>query len=188
MSDTLPPLPAPLRFTYSANELTAHWRELAQRAEPDSNNTFYGAVFASIFAIGLVVLLAQYLELISAEQLRPVLFTAYLAFYAGAFAWYGMWIIRSRQAERMLVREHTAGGAWEAAFDDGGIVWKSPESELRVAWHHIASVIATDPLVTIWITRDFAMPIPARLFADAAARDAMMAAVRARMPAKAASI
>lgn len=188
MTEAVPSLPASLAFTYREGELAAYSELVADRIEPDPSGTFWEVVFAAVPALGLIVLLTNHLGWITAAQMPPVLVTTYVAFFAGALALYGMWALRSRQAARIVARSASVQGEWEVRFEEGGVSWKSPKTEARVPWDAVEAVAEARSLVTIWIDRDYGIPIPARLFADAAARNAFIAAIRARVTAKAASV
>ena len=183
-SEAALPLPAAFSFTYSDEELDEYSALCAARFEPDDGYTFFGSIFAAIFVVGGAVLLANHLGLVSPLAMRPVLITAYVAFCAGAGAFYAMWAWRSRAARRLLLRElNSKQESWEAVFDDAGIVWRRRGTESRAAWDAVEGIGETARLVTIWMSIDYGIPIPARLFADAPARKAFVAAMRARVSA-----
>jgi YcxB-like protein len=187
MSDSVPALPPCLAFTYREVEMR-RFRELATRtlARVLPWHSFWIVVGGSIFVIGLAVLGAQKGGLISVAEVRPVLFTAYLAFYGGIGMHTLLIIRRYCDAAGVAVKDGgRSNDIWNVEFSDDGMTWKSDFLESRVAWSAVQSVDSPPDGVLIWLLQMQYLAIPARVFADDAARLAFVAAVRARIPANA---
>ena len=158
--------PDRLVFTYQEDEARAYSRLIWARRDrgPDYGN-FRAAMIVITFAIGFSVLFANYLGFVTSEQMRPVLFTAYLAFFGGALVHRAAIQIRNRAIGRAIYRDSVGIDTFEVTFDASGVAYKTARFELRVPWAAIVDVIET-------------MPIPARLFSDAASRAHFSAAMR----------
>jgi YcxB-like protein len=176
--------PEPLTFTYREDEIAAYSRLVAAREEPDSNYTFVGVVILAVFLIGLAVFAAHQTGLIPAAYARSVLITAYVAFFAGAAALHGWWILRFRQVARKIsAASKQTETDYEVVCDASGVTWRSPKTEARVAWGSIERVVRYEPLVVLWVDITQGLAIPTRAFADDEARQAFVAAVAARIAA-----
>ena len=184
------PLPDRLVFSYSEDELMAYGRIVSMRQDrgPDHSN-FWAAMIVITFALGFIVLLANYLGWIKPSELRLVLFTAYAAFFAGAFAYHGALRLGYRRVARALSRfGKDANAHYEMAFDANGVVYTAAKIETRIPWSAVAEIRETSLLVLIWINpAQGGFPIPARMFPDAANRAAFIAAIRAHSSAARAS-
>jgi hypothetical protein len=163
MSDPLTAVPPHLTFAYRADELQ-RLREFAglsiERTMPW--NSFWIVSLGMIFVIGLAVLGAQKSGLLAVPAVPPVLLAAWL----------------TRTAPRSLERSDLR---WDIDFSDAGLCWKSDLSETRVSWRAVKSIEAWSGNVLIWLLHGQTLPIPARVFADDAARRSFIAAVQARI-------
>ena len=175
------PLPERLVFTYQEDEARAYSRLVWARRDrrgPDHGN-FRAAMIAITLAIGLSVLFANYLGLVAFSEMRPVLFTAYAAFVAGALAYHAMMRIRYRAIGRAMYRDSAMGiEACEMTFDASGVVYKNAKFELRVPWAAVAEVIENSLIVVLLFQSSQGLPIPTRLFSGAASRASFAAAIR----------
>lgn len=174
------PLPDRLVFTYHEDEVRAYSRLVWARRDrgPDHGN-FWAAMMAITLAVGLSVLFAKYLGLVASSEMRPVLFTAYAAFGAGAFAYHAMMRIRYRAIARAMYRDSAMGiETFEMTFDVSGVVYKNAKFELRLPWAAVAEVIESSLIVVLLFQSSQGVPIPARLFSGAASRASFAAAIR----------
>jgi hypothetical protein len=120
-------------ITYTEDEIRASRNATAGRhARSQQGMTFYGLAFASILAIGLVVLGAFKLGLIAPMAVQPVLITAFAAFTAGAVGYY--LFIRQYFRSIMRTQDGWQKRTWNCSFDDAGIRYASDTIELRLAW------------------------------------------------------
>jgi hypothetical protein len=175
------PFPDRLVFSYSEDELIAYSRIMSKRRDRGpSYSNFKAAMMVIIFGLGFIVLLAKYLGWVEPSEFRTVLFTAYAAFFAGAFACHGALRLGYRRVTRAWRRSGgEAYGPYEMVFDANGIVYKTAQSETRVPWDAIAEVLETGLLVLIWINpARGGLPVPVRMFPDRAQRAAFIAAIR----------
>jgi hypothetical protein len=181
MSDTAPPLPAPITFTYRDDE-RSRFQDLAwQRASRGMPwEPFWGTLAVMVFVIGLAALGANKAGLVPGAQLPAVLATAYIAFAAGVCV---MIFLYYRQ--RLWLARHAAGNrdavAWELAFGDAGFTYKSTLFETSVPWRSVTSIEPLPEVVFIWFGPAEALTIPARVFADDSARKLFVTALRARI-------
>jgi hypothetical protein len=169
----------PFRFniTFSEDELRTYRKVMAARhARGKNQGTFYGIMLA----VGLVVFAAFKLGWIESTAIRPVLFTAYFAFVAGAGSYY----FAVRHYFRKFYRADARTEPWDFSFDDAGVTYKSETTEVRLLWRALDSVDDLDPIV-LFLFRGQGIGIPSRLFADAAARASFVTATRARIKAAA---
>ena len=169
----------PFRFniTFSEDELRTYRKVMAARhARGKNQGTVFGIILAGIPVFGLVVFGAFKLEWIESAAIRPVLFTAYFAFVAGAGSYY----FAVRHYFRQFYRGDASTGPWDFLFDDAGITYKSETTEVRLVWHALDSVDDLGPLV-LFLFRGQGIGIPSRLFADDIARAGFVTATRARI-------
>lgn len=151
----------------------------ARYAERDDSLTYWGLWFVGIFAIGLAALGAFKLGLFDAAALKPVLFTAYAAFAAGA-AMYGLIIRRQYRAYyRSFARN---SGTWHYTFDDSGITYKNDVRQVFLLWRAVKSVEDLGWAI-VFPSADQAIFIPSRVFDDTALRSEFVAASAARIQA-----
>jgi hypothetical protein len=175
----------PFRFniTFSEDELRTYRKVMAARHAGGKNQgTVYGIMLAGISVFGLVVFGAVKLGWIESTAIRPVLFTAYFAFVAGAGSYY----FAVRHYFRKFYRADASTGPWDFLFDNAGITYKSETTEVRLVWRALDSVDDLGPIV-LFLFRGQGIGIPSRLFADDTARAGFVAAARARIKAAAES-
>jgi YcxB-like protein len=174
------PLPDKLVFTYQEDEATAYGRLVGLRRDrgPDYMN-FEALMVALTFAIGFIVLIANYLGFVASSEMPHVLFTAYAAFIAGAFAHRAAMQVRRRAIARASFRDSEFGTeTFETTFDCTGVAYDSVRCQMRVPWMAIAEVIEAPLVIVLLFDRTQGLPIPARVFTDAASRAAFVATVR----------
>lgn len=174
-------LPDRLVFGYTEAELTAYSHLVwARRDRGPSYENFKALMIVITFAIGFVVLFANYLGFVTSSQMPPVLFTAYAAFVAGAFAHRAAIKLRYRSIARAMYRDDgMASEMFEMTFDASGVVSKNARFEMRLPWAAIAEVIEAPLLVVLLFEVSQGLPIPVRLFSDPAARADFIAMIRA---------
>jgi hypothetical protein len=145
-------LPNRLAFTYQEDEARAYSRLIWARRDrgPDYGN-FKALMTLITFAIGFVVLFANYLGFVTSEQMRPVLFTAYLAFFAGALAHRAAIQIRNRAIGRAMYRDRITIETFEMTFDASGVACRNATFELRVPWAAILDVVETSMIVVLFV-------------------------------------
>jgi hypothetical protein len=183
MTDPAPPLPERLTFTYRAGE-ARRFRDLAGRS---LNRMLpwtwvWIVIFAMVFVIGLAVLAVQQSGIISVAEIKPVLFTAYVAFGAGARLVIWLWARRNREIARASTDVFEGRALiWEVEFSESGIACKTELFDTRIPWRAVKSVESWRDCVMIWLVYFNSIAIPARIFADDAAPAAFVAAVRARI-------
>jgi hypothetical protein len=131
-------------------------------------------------AIGLFVSAANWGGWLSDRAFDPVLVTAYVAFYASVLFFLWLAHLQLQRSARRHIRDE-ANKTWQVSFKEEGISWISEFYEIRVPWHAIKSIEVTRGFVVIWGRRLAHFFIPARIFADDSARDAVIAAVKARI-------
>ncbi len=168
--------------TYTEAELRDAGRLIAKRqAHAESDYTFFGMMFAVPLAIGFAVYGAFGLGLMAGAAVPGALAAAYIAFVAG---WLSYWLwIRSYYRKQMRTERYL--GPWNYVFDDTGIRYTSETTEVRCTWLGVERVedLGRFVLFRCGTHRVF---IPAREFADNAARLAFAAACAARIKAAAA--
>jgi hypothetical protein len=173
------PIPDRLVFTFSKDELTAYSRIFSKRYDRGpSYLNFMAVMMAIIFGLGFVALLAKHLEWIEPSALRPVLFTAYAAFFAGALAYYGALLAGYRRGAGTMSRLHAAIGPYEMVCDGNGFVYGPAQARTHVPWNAIADVSKSSSMVMIWNATGSGYPIPARIFPGLAQCDDFVAAIR----------
>ncbi len=163
--------------TYSHDELRAYGKLIAKRRVREQNDhTSFGLQLAAILGIGLAALAAFRLGWIEAAAVPPILFAAYSAFAAGWLS--HRWLLR--RLYRKFPRRTARLGPWDYSFGEHGILYKSETVEVRFAWRAVGSVEDLGPIV-LFLCDDHAIFVPARMFADQAARAAFVAASAARI-------
>jgi hypothetical protein len=170
----------PLVFTYQDGEMK-RFRKLAGRSFNRANSessSWWGLLLAMIFVIGLAVFAAQRSGLVAASQVPVVLITAYAAYACGAVLIIVIGIRRQRQYDR-AVASGPGETEREVTISEAGLAHKSANYDLRVGWKAVKSVEALPGVVIIWLHWLQFMSIPARAFADDAARRAFIASVQA---------
>jgi hypothetical protein len=172
-------LPDRLVFTYQEDEVRAYSRLVWARRDrgPDYHN-FRALMIVITFAIGFTVLFANHLGFVTASEMRSVLFTAYVAFFAGAFAHRAAMQIRYRAIGREMYRDSLGIETFELDFGANGVIYRNATFELRLPWKAIAEVVETSLLVVLLFQSSQGVSIPARLFTDAASRADFVAAMR----------
>jgi hypothetical protein len=163
--------------TYSDDELRAYRKIVAARYARGDD---WGWIFAIPF-IGLVVLGAFKLGLVTPTTMRPVLFTTYAAFILGGASYY----LFIRQHFRKLTRaDRWRGKPWNWSFDKTGVRYSCVTTDVRLAW---SALDAVEDLGTAVFFRMgwHALCIPSRVFGDNAARASFVAAASARIKAAA---
>lgn len=185
MSDTGGDIPQRLTFSFSEEEVWAFRRLAAARIDRGpSIYEFWAVMILVICGIGFAVLAVFYAGMLAAEQLRAVLFTAYLAFSAGAGTLYILLYLRNRRLARQLYKKtKRERESWQVAFDDAGLTCKSDTLETRVSWRALTGIEDCGPAVMIGMSRMQSFTIPARVFGDDVARASFIAAVAARIAA-----
>ena len=140
---------------------------------------FEALMIALMFGIGFTVLLANYLGLVASSEMPHVLFTAYAAFIAGALAHRAAMRIRYRAIARAWFRDSDFGTeTFEMTFDADGVAYDTARCQMRVPWTAIAEIIEAPLVIVLSFDRTQGLPIPVRVFADAASRVDFVAAVR----------
>jgi hypothetical protein len=174
------PLPDRLVFSYQEDEARAYSRLVwARRDRGPGYDNFWAAMIVITFAIGFSVLFANYLGWVTSSQMRPVLFTAYAAFVAGALAYHAAMRIRYRAVARAMYRDSAMGTeTFEMTFDGNGVVYRNAKFELHVPWAAVAEVIETSLIVVLLFRSSQGLPIPARLFSGAGSRASFAAVMR----------
>ena len=86
-------------------------------------------------------------------------------------AFVATWSTR-RISDKLYELDRMAQMTWRVAFDKGSIIVRTPNVESRMSWDTIAEVADTQVMVVIWYNARQAFFIPARVFADSAARTA----------------
>jgi hypothetical protein len=175
---------APDRFTvtHSEEELWALGK-LAQRRldHGPAEHVYWSVIIGLMLAVGLVPLAALAVGVIGSATFRPVLATTYLAFTAGGLTFWAVMIIRGRGLARANYRKGRGSETVEYVFDDTGVVFRGDLRETRIPWPAVKGIEDTGTFVVIWLYNHQAVGLPARLFADAAAREKFVAAVAARI-------
>jgi hypothetical protein len=162
--------------TYDDDELRSYSKLMAGRYARGRNDyTFFGLMILAIFVVGLAVLGAVDLGLVEAAAVRSVLVTAYVAFAAG---WLSYWFLVQRYFGKQLGGQ-ALRGPWDYWFDAAGLGYKGATIEVRFTWRAVENV---DDLGAIVLFRcgNHAVFVPARMFADDAARKDFVAAAAAR--------
>lgn len=176
-----PPLPPRLAFDYREGELVL-FRIMAgyslNRSLPW--NSYWIVLGSMIFIVGFAVLGAQKSGLILSAQVPTVLLTAYFAFACGV----GLVTLLRHRRQRRLMRASAAatgrsGLTREVEFTDSGMTWKNEKLETWVSWRAVKSVETWRSVILIWLVQFQTLAIPARIFANDAARKAFVAAVQA---------
>lgn len=173
----------PFRFTitYTEDEQRIFRKVMAARlarlARVRNEGTAFAIMLAGILAFGLAVIGAYRLDWIENSAIRPVLFTAYFAFVAGAGSYY----FAMRHHFRKFYRENTRT-RWDFLFDDAGVAYKSETMEVRMVWRGLDSVEDWGRVVLLLFNRR-GIGIPPRVFVDGAARAAFVTEVAARIKA-----
>jgi hypothetical protein len=182
VSDEKSSFPDKLVFTYRDDELSSYDRAVAARRHIGVDySDFLAARIVVTLGVGLIVVLANRVGLIPLSVVPPVLVTAYAAFVAGAFAYRLLMKLTYRRMARALRKARAAvDETSEMIFAPDGVVYRTPTLETRLPWRAIVAIGETDVLVLIWIDLARGFPIPARMFADRAEREAFVAALRTR--------
>lgn len=171
--------PPPLIFTYQNGEMQ-RFRKQAGRSLDRANQSYswWGLLLAMIFVIGLAVLAAQKTGLLTPSQVPPVLITAYLAYTSGIALIMMIYSRRQRTYERALAGRFGETER-EVTVSEAGLVHRSANYHMRIDWKAVRSIEALPGVVIIWLHWLQFVPIPARVFADDAARRAFIASVHA---------
>jgi hypothetical protein len=176
----------PFRFTvtFTDGELRTYRKLMARRLAQSANSSAkWVLIVAYPLAIGLVVLGAFKLGWIAIAELPSVSLTAFVAFNAGILVYY----FYLRHFYLKLYRADGRGGTWSYCFDDAGIVYaKEGRLEVRLTWRAVDSVEDTGSMVLFRFSLQ-GLSIPARIFANDAARTAFVTATAARIKAAAES-
>jgi hypothetical protein len=170
--------PRTYTFVLSEEEIWAYRRYAGRQIYRSlgSGYGYFGALFLSIFVIGLAVYAAYLLDLFDRDSLRPVLGTAYVAFFVGASIGSRTLHWQSRRLARAFYRLSAMDKEqWQYSFDDAGLLCRSQAVETRVAWQAMRSIDNNDAMVVLWAdTAAGAYHVPARVFASAAERTAFV--------------
>jgi hypothetical protein len=170
-------------ITYSEDEILAIRKLMAARyARGHDHFTFWGLLLASPMVIGLVVFGAFKLGLIAPSALQAVLFTAYVAFFAGAMGYYLM----MRRAYRKFSRDEGRRRLWNYSLDDTDVRYDCETVGVRVAWRAIDAVEDLGKMVLFRFGPQV-ICIPSRVFPDSTVRAAFVAAAREHVKAAAQS-
>ena len=175
-------LPASLVFTYRDDEMSSYDKAVAARRRGGIDYSDFMALRIIVtLGVGLVVVLANRLDLIPLSVVPSVLVTAYAAFFAGAFAHRLLMQLLHRRMARTLHEARAAKDeASEMIFAPDGVVYRTQALETRLPWRAITAIGETDMLVLIWIDIARGFPIPARMFSGPTERAAFVAALRAQ--------
>ena len=180
MSDPPVRLPSPLVFAYEPGELTRWtwiaWRGMAQIAP---RNPFWIVVSAMLLVLLFVVLGVQKAGWISADEGPDVLLAVWLAYILGVGLTLSLISRRTRQLLRAM--EEMAGHTLEVTFSDTGMAWKSDIIEVHMTRCAVKSVEILRDSVVIWTVQRQGYLIPSRVFADSAARQALVVAVQSEI-------
>jgi hypothetical protein len=180
VSDAAEPWVQHFAVTYSEDELWASGRfNTARHTGRDEAGTFLGLVFLAIPSVGLAAFTVFKLGLIELAALKPVLFTAYAAFAAGATSY---WLAVRRQFRAVYRAFTRSSGIWHYTFDDRGISYKNDVRQGCVLWSAINSVKDLGWAV-MFVAADQPVSLPSRVFSDSATRRAFVGASAARIKA-----
>ena len=180
MSGSAVALPDKLVFSYHEEECRAFDRLVWARRDPGPHYlNFKAAMTAITFAVGFVVLAGNHLGFVRSDEMPEVLFAAYAAFIAGAVAHRAAMQLRYRATERAMFRD-IAAETFEVTFDGSAIAYGNARYQLRAPWASVADVLEASLVVVLMFDYSQGVSIPARLFADQAARTNFVAAVRER--------
>jgi len=179
MSDTASPFPVSLRFAYRADDrqqLRGFAKKSLDRKVPAT--AFWIVALGMYFVMGFVVLGAQKSGFIKTAEVPHVLFAAYAAYTLGAALVVLLGRHRQRRFERASARTIERDDVvWDFEFSEAGIAWKNDTHEARVGWRGVTSIEVWRGAVLIWLTQFRSVAIPARVFADDAARTNLVAAI-----------
>jgi len=175
--------PCRFAFTYSDDDLKAYSRLASARQDPGPDGgTFFGAMVALIIGLGLIVGLARQQGLIAQSALKPVLITTYASFVLGAAAYaFALQLGYRRIARRFGA--YTGSQSCEIEFDVDGIRCRDRRYDVRASWQSVAEIRETDVLIVLWVGFRDGFVVPKRLFAEAGASTAFVAAARERVAA-----
>ena len=188
MSDSADQTPDRICLTYTEEEVWASAKLMARHHDRGPAwDRYWSVIFVVILGVGLMPFAALSLELIRPVSLQPVLITAYAAFVAGGATYWCVMYLRSRNMARAGHRE-VGSKRWEFMFDDQGFVCRNENIETRIPWRAVERVEDTGALVLIWLNPAQATHLPARVFADAAAREAFVTSTAGRITAAKASV
>lgn len=139
-------------------------------------NPFWIVVSAMLLVMPLVVFGVQKVGWISADEGPDVLLAIWLAYIFGV----GLTIALISRRTRQLLRavEEMAGHTLEVTFSNTGMAWKSDIIEVHMSWRAVKSVETVRDTVVIWSVQRQGYLIPSRVFADSAARQALVTAVQ----------
>jgi hypothetical protein len=170
----------PLQFTinYTEDEQRLFRKIMAARhARMNNEGTVFGIMVGGILVLGLAALGAFKLGWIGSAAIRPVLFTAYFAFVAGA----GCYYFPMRHYFRRFFRED-ARAKWAFLFDDAGIAYNSETMDVRMKWRALEGVEDWGGMILL-LFNGRGIGIPSRIFSDDTARVDFVAAASARVKA-----
>jgi hypothetical protein len=169
--------------TYTEDEVLAFSNLVSRRIDHGPSwDAFWTVFFGVLLGMGFAAFAAMAFGLFPREAFRPVLASAYIAFFAGAAVMWWVTYLRNRSLMRADVREGRCR-ACEYVFDDTGVSCKTADFETRMPWHAMRGVEDAGGFVLIWLYDRQAAGIPSRLFADAAARGSFVASIAARIKA-----
>ncbi len=169
-------------FTYTEEELWALGKLAQQRLDHGpAVDVYWSVIIGMMLAVGVVPYAALSLGLIAPTAFRPVLATAYLAFIAGGLTFWAVMAMRSRGVARANYRQGRSSETLEYVFDDTGVVLRGDVLETRMPWRAVKGIEDAGTFAIIWLRDHQAVGLPARLFADAAARERFVARVAARI-------
>jgi hypothetical protein len=180
LNDASDQWPFQFAINYTEDEQRIFRKMVAARhARMKDEATVFVIMVAGILAFGLAALGAFKLGWIDSSSIRPVLFTAYFAFVAGA----GCYYFAMRHYFRRFFRED-ARTEWHFLFDDVGIAYESDAMEVRMKWRALEGAEDRGRMV-LFLFNGRGIGIPSRIFSDNTARVAFVAAARARIKAAA---
>jgi hypothetical protein len=183
MTDAADQVPDRFTFSYADEaEFQAFYTLVSRRQDQGPSwDGFYAVIIGGPVVIGLVPLAALALGLIEPEAFKPVLATAFLAFIAGALAFWWLMAVRYRTVARAVYRTGVEREVWDYTFDHAGIRCRNGTWEINAPWGSVKSVEDAGAFVLIWLNNGQPFAFPSRLFADAGVRQRFVAAIAARI-------
>jgi hypothetical protein len=121
---------------------------------------------------------ARWLDLITPGQLKPVLITAFAAYFGGLIV--NHLEIRHARIRQMreAYRRHPGAMRYDVMCEAGGLRWRRPNVEVYYDWKAITAVEELAPFVVLWVGPSPAVSIPRRVFARPSDCEAFVAQIR----------
>jgi YcxB-like protein len=168
-------------FQINEDEATTFRRYLVRNQKRYADRYFSRGIPLIAFAIVLIPVWIAYNR--GLLPISAVLF-AELGLGVGCLSVLIGIIAGSRRAFRKAFREsRSAQVSFDCSFDNTGIVVKKGALETRLTWDAIARVQDEGPIIAFWYDPTQGFLIPARVFSDAAARNAFAAWAKDRVAA-----